>query len=95
MKTGLDLIKNLYSQVIRHNLTQPEEIDRVLFEMAAEDMALETPLAVGARLVETALSGERSETAMAASLSYGIMHRITTPRLPDHYMFHAPRQVAR
>ncbi|MDO8926966.1 MAG: hypothetical protein Q7U94_08655 [Sideroxyarcus sp.] len=53
---------------IRHNLSQPEEVERV-WQMLG------------------------SRYASMTGLSYGVAHRKTSLRVPDHYMFFASRNV--
>jgi hypothetical protein len=91
MKTGIDLIKNLYTQVIRHNLTQPEEIDQILMKMAADDLVQNTPVENGLKLVHTARNAEHGSFPTLAGFSYGVAHRKSAQRLPDHYLFFASR----
>lgn len=95
MKPSIDLIKNIYIHIVRHNLSQPEEIDQVLMAMAAEDLATKTPIASAAKLIETVRNVERSGFSTVAGFSYGVTHRKSSHRLPDHYLFFAPRNVLR
>jgi hypothetical protein len=93
MKPSIDLIKKAYVQIIRHSLTQPEEIDLILLAMAAEDMAAKTHVANGANLIAAIRNADRSGFSTVEGFSYGISHRKTSSRLPDHYLFFASRNV--
>ena len=92
MKANFDLIKNIYADIIRHNLSQPEEIDQALLLMAAEDLAISTPIAGGMKLLD-AVNNERNEYAAMAGFSDGMAHKKSVQRVPDHYMFFASRNV--
>ncbi len=59
MKPDINQIPDLSAQVIKHRLTQPEEVDQILMAIAAQK---------------------------AAGTSYGVAHRKSPPRLPDHYL---------
>jgi hypothetical protein len=91
MKPSIDLIKNTYIQIIRHSLSQPEEIDQILMAMAAEDLAAKTHVANGAKLIESVRNADRSVFSTVAGFSYGVSHKKSSPRLPDHYLFFASR----
>jgi len=93
MKPSIDLIKKTYIQIIRHSLSQPEEIDQILMAMAAEDLAAKTPVASGVKLISSLRNADRSAFSTVAGFSYGISHKKTSSRLPDHYLFFAPRNV--
>jgi hypothetical protein len=93
MKPSIDLIKKTYVQIIRHSLTQPEEIDLILRAMAAEDIAAKTPVASGAKLIDAERNADRSGFSTVEGFSYGVSHRKSSHRLPDHYLFFACRNV--
>ena len=93
MKPSIDLIKNIYVQVIRHSLTQPEEIDQILLAMATDDLAAMTPVASGAKLIDSVRNADRSGFSTAAGFSYGVSHKKSSPSLPDHYLFFESRNV--
>ena len=55
-----------------HNLTQPEEIDRILMTMADHDTEAGAPIPDGAQSRGTIVrDAERDEFATVAGLSYG------------------------
>jgi hypothetical protein len=91
MKPSIDLIKNIYTQVIRHSLSQPEEIDQILKIIAAEDLAANTPIACGMKLIQTARNAEHGAFPTEEGFSYGVSRRKSAHRLPDHYLFFASR----
>jgi hypothetical protein len=91
MKPSIDLIKNIYTQVIRHSLSQPEEIDQILMKMAAEDLAQNSPLENGVKLVQATRNSGHGNFPTAEGFSYGVTHRKSAHRLPDHYLFFASR----
>jgi cell division septum initiation protein DivIVA len=93
MKPSIDLIKKMYVQVIRHNLTQPEEIDQILMAMAAKGLATKTPVASGAKLIDSVRNAERSGFSTVAGFSYGVSHKKPSHRLPDHYLFFESKNV--
>lgn len=91
MKPGIELIKDIYTQVIRHSLSQPEEIDQVLLKMAAEDLAASTPITSAMKLMETAPCAECENFPVLAGISYGMAQRKFIRRVPDHYLFFSAR----
>jgi hypothetical protein len=91
MKPSIDLIKDIYTQVIRHNLSQPEEIDQVLLSMATEDLSASTPTASGMKLIGPARDAAHGSFPTAAGFSYGVIHKKPSHSLPDHYLFFASR----
>jgi hypothetical protein len=91
MKPSIDLIKNIYTQVIRHNLSQPEEIDHVLMTMAAEDLAANTAIASAMKLIEAARDTAHGSFPTVDGFSYGVTHRKSSYCQPDHYLFFASR----
>lgn len=60
MKPDINPIPNLSVHVVKRRLTQPEEVDQILMNIAAQKAA--------------------------ACVSYGMTHRKSPPRLPDHYL---------
>jgi hypothetical protein len=63
MKPGINPIPDFNVHVIKHRLTQPQEVDLILMAIAAQDLALSHPTAEGAQLIETqrntdAIAGE-------------------------------------
>jgi hypothetical protein len=91
MKPSIDLIKNLYTQVIRHSLSQPEEIDFVLMNMAAEDLAANTPIASGVKLIGAARDTAHGSFPTVDGFSYGVTYKKPSYCQPDHYLFFASK----
>jgi hypothetical protein len=54
-----------------HNLTQPEEIDRILMTMAVYDLETDMPVPDEAPSSKTVLDARLDEFAAASGFSYG------------------------
>lgn len=65
------------------NLTQPEEIDHVLMEMAGHDTKVDMPVTDKKYLNGTAQESECGESAVVTSFSYGAVHKKSIHGLPD------------
>ena len=60
---------------MRHNLSQPEEIDQILMAMAAQDLASNSP--------GSNRNGGPEEFTPATNISFGVVHHKTAHGLPD------------
>ncbi|MDD2914402.1 MAG: hypothetical protein PHP70_03715 [Gallionella sp.] len=56
-----------------HNLTQPDEIERVWRSMPGQDMDIKTP--DGSQFGRTVKNTERDEFVVAAEFSCGVAHQ--------------------
>lgn len=65
------------------NLTQPEEIDRILLAMAGHDMTAGTPIRGGAQLDGVIHDIECDEPIEVTGFSYGATHKKPVHGLPD------------
>jgi len=57
------------------NLTQPEEVDHVLMEMASHAMGAGTAGSRGVQKSEIIRESERIELAKSLGFSYGVVHK--------------------
>lgn len=69
------------------NLTQPEEIDRILSLMATQDLKMELPVSGNAQLIGSHRNDELNELATRPSLSYGFVHQRSAFGLPKPQLY--------